>query len=118
MNQNLVWDNLLGTDFDDPTFPWQDFRTGVDILPIYGDPTQGCSSALLRYQPGAVIPEHLHVGAEFLLILRGSQADARGIYTLGSLLINPAETSHGIFSEQGCIVLAIWEKPVKFINTK
>ena len=116
MNYKLVWDNLLGMDFDDPTVPWQAFRAGVEMLPLYGEADQGCSSALLRYQPGAKIPKHLHVGMEFLLILRGSQRDERGHYQAGTYLINPASSSHAIVSEEGCVVLAVWEKPVKFIN--
>lgn len=71
--------------------------------------------ALLRYQPGAKIPRHLHVGVEFLLILRGSQRDERGDYQAGTFLVNPASSSHAIESDAGCIVLAIWERPVKFI---
>lgn len=114
--KHLVWKDLLNKDFDDPGFVWQDFRDGVDIIPLYGDSAQGCSSALLRYQPGAEIPRHMHVGMEFLLILRGSQTDERGHYTAGSFLINPVSTSHEIVSKEGCIVLAIWEQPVKFIS--
>jgi len=116
VSNNLVWTNLINSDFDSPDFKWQAFRKGVDILPLYGNPTQGCSSALLRYQPGARIPRHLHVGLEFLFILHGSQSDERGEYCKGTLLINPVDTSHEIFSREGCVVLAVWEKPVKFVD--
>lgn len=116
MERNLVWKDLLTKDFDDPSFVWQDFRDGVDMIPLYEDSAQGCSSALLRYHPGAEIPRHLHVGTEFLLILRGSQTDERGHYTAGSFLINPTNSSHEIISKEGCIVLAVWEKPVRFIG--
>ncbi|HWV15100.1 MAG TPA: cupin domain-containing protein [Cellvibrio sp.] len=113
--EHLVWQDLLNRNFDDASFAWQPFREGVDIIPLYGDATQGCSSALLRYHPGAEIPRHMHTGIEFLLILRGSQRDERGHYTVGSFLVNPVGSSHQIVSEEGCIVLAIWEKPVRFI---
>lgn len=112
---NLVWQNLIKSDFSGPEFVWQGFRAGVDIIFLHGDAAQGCSCALLRYQPGAEIPRHLHVGMEFLLVLRGSQTDERGHYEEGSFLINPASSSHAIISEEGCIVLAIWERPVKFV---
>lgn len=118
MQQALVWRDFLTADLDDPGLVWQNFREGVDIVPLHGDATQGCSCALLRYQPGAVIPRHVHMGMEFLLILRGSQTDDRGSYSAGSFLINPATSSHGIVSEEGCVVLAIWEKPVRFIGEK
>jgi len=116
MTPHVVWKDLLTQDFNDAHFSWQKFREGVDMVPLYGDAKQGCSCALLRYQPGAEIPRHMHVGMEFLFILRGSQTDERGHYTAGSFLINPATTSHEIVSEEGCVVLAIWEKPVQFIT--
>jgi anti-sigma factor ChrR (cupin superfamily) len=114
LEPKLVWSNLLQMDFS--TLEWQPFREGVDLLPLYGNIKSGCASALLRYQPGARIPEHLHTGMEFLFILCGSQSDDRGHYTAGSFLINPTASSHKIFSEEGCVVLAVWEKPVKFIE--
>ena len=110
---NVVWENLLSMDFDN--IAWKDFRDGVDMFLLYGDPTQGCSSALLRYHPGAQIPRHMHQGTEVLVILRGSQSDERGHYRTGTLLVNPIDSSHEIASEEGCIVLAVWEKPVRFI---
>jgi anti-sigma factor ChrR (cupin superfamily) len=113
--EKLQWNNFLHITFDEPSIQWQDFREGVDIFPLYGDGSPGCSSALLRYHPGARIPKHLHVGTEFLLILWGSQSDERGHYKTGSFLINPIDTSHEILSEEGCIILAVWEKPVRFI---
>lgn len=114
--KKLVWENLLAMDLDDPSIKWQDFRDGVDMFPLHGDPTQGSSCALLRYQPGARIPRHMHVGMECLLVLRGSQIDERGHYHTGTFLINPASSSHEIYSEEGCVILAFWEKPVRFIN--
>lgn len=114
--KNSVWADLLTRDFNDPALVWQGFRDGVDILPLYGDPQQGCSCALLRYHRGAQIPRHMHMGTEFLFILRGGQSDERGEYRKGTFLINPTNTSHEIVSEEGCIVLAVWEKPVKFFH--
>ena len=116
INHNQVWPGLLTMDFDAATLDWQAFREGVDLLPMCGSPVEGCSCALLRYHPGAKIPRHLHVGMEFLLILRGSQRDERGEYGAGTFLINPANSSHAIVSEAGCVVLAVWEKPVRFID--
>lgn len=116
ISPHLVWPGLLTMDFDDAALGWQLFRDGVELLPIHGNPAQGCSCALLRYHPGAAIPRHLHVGMEFLLILRGSQRDERGEYAAGTFLVNPADTSHAIVSDQGCVVLAIWEKPVRFVG--
>ncbi|MBI3560616.1 MAG: cupin domain-containing protein [Gammaproteobacteria bacterium] len=94
---------------------WEPFREGIDIFPLY-KVSGGCSAALLRYAPGATVPLHQHSGYEHILVLSGEQADEHQHYTQGTLLISPPGTSHSIISQQGCIVLAIWEKPINFIS--
>jgi anti-sigma factor ChrR (cupin superfamily) len=115
MPQHIVWRDLLSLDPDAPDLPWKVLREGVDILPIHGDIDTGCSTALLRYRPGASVPQHLHSGHEHILILRGSQADQHGIYRQGTFLINMPGGSHRVVSVEGCLVLAIWEAPVRFL---
>jgi anti-sigma factor ChrR (cupin superfamily) len=92
---------------------WQAFRAGVDIATLY-QAEDGHSAALLRYQPGASVPRHRHVGYEHILVLSGSQQDERGVYQAGTLVVNPPGSSHAVSSGPGCIVLAIWERPVAF----
>jgi anti-sigma factor ChrR (cupin superfamily) len=115
MPPHIVWRDLLSLDPDAADLPWQPLRDGVDILQVHGDVQAGCSTALLRYQPGASVPQHLHSGHEHILILRGSQADQHGIYRAGTFLINMPGGSHRVVSVEGCLALAIWEAPVKFL---
>lgn len=93
---------------------WEYFREGIDIYPIYKS-ERGCAAALLRYAPGAAVPAHQHLGYEHILVLTGEQSDERHHYPHGTLAISPPGTSHAIQSPRGCIVLAIWEKPVSFL---
>ncbi len=51
-------------------------------------------------------------------MLAGSQRDQSGTIHAGTLRIHPPGTHHSVVSEAGCIVLAIYEKPVKFITEK
>lgn len=112
---HFVWSDFLNLNPDDEKLPWQSFHTGVDILPINGTPA-GCFCALLRYQAGAEVPHHAHSGHEHILILRGAQTDERGTYAQGTFLINMPESSHRVVSsDEGCVVLAIWESPVRFL---
>lgn len=93
--------------------PWAPFRTGVEIFRLYmGE--DGHSAALLRYQPGASVPMHEHPGYEHILILSGSQIDDHGTHPVGTLLVNPPGSAHTVSSPDGCVVLAIWERPVRF----
>ena len=89
-------------------------RPGVDILYLYRDEASGSSCALLKYAPGAEVPEHVHQGFEHVYVLDGEQSDARGTYGKGSFVVNPPGTAHRVWSAPGCLVLIVWQKPVAF----
>ena len=93
---------------------WQPFRDGVEIYRLYGDGVSGPTAALLRYKGEAMVPLHEHIGYEHILVLSGSQRDQNGTASAGTLTINAPGTRHRVVSEAGCIVLAIYEKPVRF----
>jgi anti-sigma factor ChrR (cupin superfamily) len=82
---------------------------------LYGDGKSGPATALLRFRPGARIALHEHTGYEHILVLAGSQVDENGGADAGALIVNPPQTRHSVSSETGCIVLAIYEKPVAFL---
>lgn len=118
MKKNIepaVWPNLIGIDPDNADLIWEPLQPGVQICMLHGDRLKGCSTALLRYHPGASIPRHTHTGHEHLLILRGSQRDENGTYRAGTFLVNKPDGGHRVTSDEGCLVLAIWEAPVKFV---
>jgi anti-sigma factor ChrR (cupin superfamily) len=95
---------------------WKPFQDGVDIYRLYGDGITGPTAALLRFRPGARVPLHEHTGYEHIFVLSGSQVDENSRSEAGMLIINPPGTHHSILSENGCIVLAIYEKPVRFLD--
>jgi len=94
---------------------WAPFRPGIDIRWLYQTGDEGPRAALLRYGPGGRAPLHEHVGYEHVLVLDGAQSDHLGRYPAGSLTINPPGSRHAVFSESGCVVLIIWERPVRFL---
>jgi len=96
---------------------WERFYDGVDIYRLYGDGEAGPTAALLRFHPGGRVPLHEHTGYEHIFVLSGEQVDEVSKAETGALIINPPGTSHSILSENGCIVLAIYEKPVKFLES-
>ena len=95
---------------------WKPFQPGADIHRLYGDGETGPTAALLRFAPGGRVALHEHTGFEHIFVLSGSQVDENSRAETGMLIINPPGTSHSILSENGCIVLAIYEKPVKFLQ--
>ncbi len=96
---------------------------GVEILPLYGmlpDGTPlsktGPSAAFIKYAPGAQVPRHLHPGVEHIIILSGSQTDERGTYGRGTCVMNPPGSTHAVSSPEGCLVLAIWSRPIELLT--
>jgi len=96
---------------------WKPFFSGVDIYRLYGDGETGPTAALLRFHPGGRVPLHEHSGYEHIFVLAGSQVDENSRADAGMLIINPPGTSHSILSESGCLVLAIYENPVRVLDT-
>lgn len=98
--------------------PWKPFHAGIEIYRLYGGHDDGPAVALLRYQAGAAAPAHMHEGVEHIFVLQGSQEDEHGRYPAGSLLISPRGSVHHVRSSEGCVVLAIWQRPVRFLETQ
>ncbi len=96
-------------------YEWEHFRPGVDIHRLYGDGISGPTAALLRYRETCPIPPHVHEGYEHILVLCGAQEDAAGMIEAGTLRVHPPGTVHRGTGFAGCIVLAIYEKPVRFL---
>ena len=95
--------------------PWQPYLDGLEIYRLYGDGIDGPTAALLRFKKAGKVPFHAHPGCEHILVLTGGQRDQNSAAAAGTLTINPPGTAHSVVSEAGCIVLAIYEKPVKFL---
>ncbi len=94
---------------------WGPFHPGIDIQWLYKTGPDGPQAALLRYQPGASAPLHEHTGYEHVLTLDGDEYDHLGHYPAGTLAINPPGSRHEVHSDHGCVVLIVWEKPVRFL---
>jgi quercetin dioxygenase-like cupin family protein len=95
---------------------WKPYKEGVEIYRLYGDGLSGPTTALIRYRAGGKVPLHEHIGYEHILILAGSQRDHTGVFKAGSFVVNSPGTRHAVVSDDGCIVLAIYEKPVRFLD--
>ena len=111
ISQSVYLPSLISGGWRDMLF--RPFRDGVEISEIKtGIP----AVAVLRYQPKASIPYHMHRGLETIIILEGVQSDEFGDYPTGSVILNPEGTKHSVWSTEGCVVLIHWQKPVRFIE--
>ncbi len=112
----IEFPNLFQLLEKEDAIPWKPFKEGVEIHRLYGDGIAGPTAALIRFQPGGKVPLHEHQGYEHIVILSGTQRDNLGCSKAGALLISPPGARHSVVSDTGCVVLAIYEKPVKFLQ--
>ena len=59
---------------------------------------------LVRFMPGARVPEDPHPGGEELLVLEGVLSDEAGHYPAGTWVRDPPGSAHAPFSENGCLI--------------
>jgi anti-sigma factor ChrR (cupin superfamily) len=103
---------------DVASLPWVPTRfKGVELKVLMEDEETGLLTALTRFAPGAVLPDHEHVELEQSYVLEGSLADAEGVATAGNYVWRPAGSRHDAHSPDGCLVLSFFLKPNKFFDT-
>eukprot|EP01091_Cochliopodium_minus_P015346 TRINITY_DN5433_c0_g1_i1.p1 TRINITY_DN5433_c0_g1~~TRINITY_DN5433_c0_g1_i1.p1 ORF type:complete len:186 (-),score=46.88 TRINITY_DN5433_c0_g1_i1:39-596(-) len=95
---------------------WKPFKPGIDAYWLFRNP-DGSAMGLLKYQPGARVPPHWHLGYEMVVVLEGSFTDEHGVYHKGDLNVNPTGSHHhDVYSEQGCTLLISWTNSVEFLK--
>lgn len=114
----LTGDIELTEDADSPTrsqivtlsdLPWIDARPGVRQKRIWEDKAADRRALLARFEPGATLPRHRHVGDELIFLLEGANADESGVVATGNLSYRPNGCVHSVTTQHGATVLAfIW----------
>jgi anti-sigma factor ChrR (cupin superfamily) len=92
---------------------------GCEIKTLLMDPKTGLTTALIRFAPGAVLPDHEHVNIEQTFVLEGSLVDKEGPATgieakAGEFIWREAGSRHVAWCPQGGLMLAIFQVPNKF----
>ncbi len=94
---------------------WMAPRPGIKVRELYQS-DDGYRISMVRYAPGAKVPEHLHTGDEHSYVLEGSVRDAAGEYAAGSYLLNPMGSRHVMWSDRGALVLTHRLGPIRFLS--
>lgn len=97
--------------------PWVPTRfQGVDLKILMEDQQTGLLTALTRFAPGAVLPDHEHVELEQTFVLEGSLEDDEGVATAGNYVWRPAGSRHNARAPNGCLALSFFLRPNKFFD--
>jgi anti-sigma factor ChrR (cupin superfamily) len=99
---------------------WQKTRfPGCEVKTLLLDANTGLVTALLRFAPGATLPDHEHVKIEQTYVLEGKLCDKEG--PAEGLAVNKGEfvwrepgSRHVAWAPEGGLVLAMFQIPNKF----
>ena len=99
---------------------WQKTRfPGCEAKTLLFDHKTGLMTALMRFAPGAVLPDHEHVNIEQTYVLEGRLVDkegpAAGIEAKkGEFIWREPGSRHSAWTPEGGLMLAIFQVPNKF----
>jgi anti-sigma factor ChrR (cupin superfamily) len=89
--------------------PWIAARPGVRQKRIWEDKATERRALLARFEPGATLPPHRHIGDELIFLVEGANADEAGAVTTGCMNYRPNGCVHTVTTENGATVLAfVW----------
>ena len=88
---------------------------GVWTKTLYEEPS-GRRTTLTRFEPGATLPRHRHVGLEQSFVLEGSLVDDEGECTAGNFVIRAKGSRHAPKAPKGCTMLVFFLKPTAGLN--
>ena len=99
---------------------WRKTRfAGCEVKTLLFDRASGLVTALMRFAPGAVLPDHEHVKIEQTYVLEGRIVDREGADAglsvgAGDFVWRPAGSRHSGWCPEGGLMLAIFQVPNKF----
>src|SRR5262245_6217149 len=81
---------------------------GVSIRTLSVDRERDQFSALVRMEPGATYPRHVHGGAEHCVVLEGTLRVGGDVLSAGDYQLAPAGSGHGVQStDDGCLLFIV-----------
>jgi len=86
---------------------WVDTRPGVRQKRIWEDKAGERRAILARFEPGATLPPHRHVGDELIFLIEGANADESGVVATGNMNYRPNGCVHSVTTKNGATVLAV-----------
>ena len=86
---------------------WAEAMPGVKQKPLWQDKTTKRRAMLVRFEPGAKLPKHRHVGDEIIFVIEGSNFDESGEVMTGEMNFRPDGCTHTVGTRNGATILAL-----------
>lgn len=95
---------------------WFEFRPNLQKLILAGEETTQHIAILWYTVTDGAVGLHLHSQTESVYVIDGTQTDAKGTYTNGTVYFNPPGSGHQISNSSGFFILA-YAAPPNFVDT-
>jgi anti-sigma factor ChrR (cupin superfamily) len=93
---------------DVASLEWQAMGEGLRVKAIWADPTGAERRlVLVRFEPGAGLAAHRHVGDELVFVLEGTVEDEFSVIEPGEMGYRPPGCTHTVSSPRGATALAL-----------
>jgi anti-sigma factor ChrR (cupin superfamily) len=86
---------------------WVEALPGVRQKRIWEDKVANRRALLARFEPGATLPPHRHVGDELIFVIEGASVDESGVVTPGNMSYRPNGCVHTVTTKNGATALAV-----------
>jgi anti-sigma factor ChrR (cupin superfamily) len=86
---------------------WETMSPALKFKKAWFDPTTNRRAQLTRFEPGATLPMHRHLGDELLFVLEGALSDEFGTTTAGNVGYRPSGCVHTVTSRHGATIFNI-----------
>src|ERR1700736_3652756 len=86
---------------------WESMSPTIKFKSLWSDAATKRRAQITRFEPGATLPMHKHVGDELLYVIEGAISDESGTVAAGSIGYRPDGCVHSVSSKLGATVFAI-----------
>lgn len=97
----------------------EDGITGIYVKPLLLDEKTGrATTILLRFEPGATYPLHIHPAGEEVFVLEGDIKLGKDELLAGDYLFTAPGNMHRVSTVNGCVILLKAPEEVEIITTR
>jgi len=86
---------------------WEAISPAVKFKRLWSDDAAKRRAQITRFEPGATLPMHRHVGDEVLYVIEGAISDEFGTTTAGNVSYRPNGCVHTVTCRNGATILAM-----------
>jgi anti-sigma factor ChrR (cupin superfamily) len=86
---------------------WETASPTIKIKKLWSDPATKRRAQITRFEPGATLPTHRHVGDEVLYVIEGAISDESGTTAAGGVSYRPYGCVHTVTSPNGATIITV-----------